>query len=172
MCNEYTESVLHPSEMKSQIVKNTIEKQYGKKHSTDCYSNYSGSLKYILEKNKIFLLDSHCQTYEQQWQTTIQNGQINLSRVQIPDESNRRQNTNGTSTKKDSNNSIPTDHNIHAKVQLQLDMLDCNYEQDKREYYAQLIRDFKKTTPIHELDKELKNQVRNLRSQRILEHLI
>lgn len=39
-------------------------------------------------------------------------------------------------------------------------MLDCNYEQDKREYYAQLIRDFKKTTPIHELDKELKNQVR------------
>jgi hypothetical protein len=141
MCNEYTESVLHPSEMKSQIVKNTIEKHYGKKHSTDCYSNYS---------------DSHCQTYEQQWQTIIQNGQINLSRVQIPDESNRRNYTNGT--KKDSNNSISTDHNIHAKVQLQLDMLDCNYEQDKREYYAQLIRDFKKTTPIHELDKELKNQ--------------
>jgi hypothetical protein len=42
MCNEYTESVLHPSEIKSQRVKNTIEKQYGKKHSTDCYSNYSG----------------------------------------------------------------------------------------------------------------------------------
>jgi len=35
-------------------------------------------------------------------------------------------------------------------------MLDCNYEQDKREYYAQLIRDFKKSTPLHELDKELK----------------
>ncbi len=45
MCNEYTESVLHPSEIKSQIVKNTIEKQYGKKHSTDCYSNYSGKKK-------------------------------------------------------------------------------------------------------------------------------
>jgi len=43
MCNEYTESVLHPSESKSQIVKSTIEKQYGKEHSTDCYSNYSGS---------------------------------------------------------------------------------------------------------------------------------
>jgi hypothetical protein len=90
---------------------------------------------------------------------------MNLSRVQIPDESNRRHNnnhTNGSTTKKDSNsnNSIPIDHNIHAKVQLQLDMLDCNYEQDKREYYAQLIRDSKKTTPIHQLDKELKNQVR------------
>jgi hypothetical protein len=85
---------------------------------------------------------------------------MNLSRIQTPDESNRRQNTNhtnGTTLKKDA---IPIDHNIHAKVQLQLDMLDCNYEQDKREYYAQLIRDFKKTTPIHELDKELKNQVR------------
>lgn len=88
---------------------------------------------------------------------------MNLSRVQTPDESNRRQNnnhTNGTTIKKDSNNPIPIDHNIHAKVQLQLDMLDCNYEQDKREYYAQLIRDFKKTTPTHELDKELKNQVK------------
>jgi hypothetical protein len=90
---------------------------------------------------------------------------MNLSRVQTSDESNRRENntnthhTNGTSIKKDSN-SIPIDHNIHAKVQLQLDMLDCNYEQDKREYYAQLIRDLKKTTPIYELDKELKNQVR------------
>jgi len=113
--------------------------------------------------NRIFFIqDSYCQTYEQQWQTTIQNGQMNLSRVQTPDESNRRQsnNTNGTTIKKDSNNPIPIDHNIHAKVQLQLDMLDCNYEQDKREYYAQLIRDFKKTTPIHELDKELKTQVR------------
>ena len=39
-------------------------------------------------------------------------------------------------------------------------MLDCNYEQDKREYYAQLIRDFKKTPPIHEIDKELKHQVK------------
>ena len=109
--------------------------------------------------NHLFVLDSHCQTFEQQWQTTIQNGQMNLSRVQTPDESNRRQNNtngNGTSNKKDS---IPTDQNIHAKVQLQLDMLDCNYEQDKREYYAQLIRDLKKTTPIHELDKELKNRV-------------
>jgi hypothetical protein len=84
---------------------------------------------------------------------------MNLSRVQTPDESNRRQNnhTNGTTIKKDS---ISIDHNIHAKVQLQLDMLDCNYEQDKREYYAQLIRDFKKATPIYELDKELKNQVK------------
>ncbi len=45
MCNEYTESVLHPSESKSQIVKNTIEKQYGKKHSTDRSSNYSGRSK-------------------------------------------------------------------------------------------------------------------------------
>jgi len=39
-------------------------------------------------------------------------------------------------------------------------MLDCNYEHDKREYYAQLIRDFQKTIPINELDKALKNQVR------------
>jgi len=85
---------------------------------------------------------------------------MNLSRVQTPDESNRRQN-NGTTIKKDSN-SISIDHNVHAKVQLQLDMVDCNYEQDKREYYAQLIRDFKKTPPNHELDKELKNQVINL----------
>jgi hypothetical protein len=87
---------------------------------------------------------------------------MNLSRVQLPDESNRRHNnnhSNGSTTKKDPNSS-QVDHNIHAKVQLQLDMLDCNYEQDKREYYAELIRDFKKTTPIHELDKELKNQVR------------
>ncbi|CAF0884722.1 unnamed protein product [Rotaria sp. Silwood1] len=148
MCNEYTESVLHPSEIKSQIVRNTIEKQYGKKHSNDCYSNYS---------------DSYCQTYEQQWQTTIQNGQMNLSRVQIPDESNRRHNnnyTNGTTTKKDSNlnNATQNDHNIYAKVELQLDMLDCNYEHDKREYYAQLIRDFYKTTPINDLDKVLRNQ--------------
>ncbi|CAF1025178.1 unnamed protein product [Rotaria sordida] len=63
--------------------------------------------------------------------------------------------------KKDSNldNSIQTDHNIYAKVELQLDMLDCNYEHDKREYYAQLIRDFQKTIPINELDKTLKNQI-------------
>ncbi|CAF3527435.1 unnamed protein product [Adineta steineri] len=147
MCNEYTESVLHPSEIKSQIVKSTIEKQYGKKHSVDSYSNYS---------------DSYCQTYEQQWQTTIQNGQMNLSRIQVSDDINRRHNnnhnhTNGTSIKKDSNTN-QIDLNIHAKVQLQLDMLDCNYEQDKREYYAQLIRDSKKTTAMHELDKELKNQ--------------
>jgi hypothetical protein len=47
MCNEYTESVLHPSEGRSQIVKNTIEKQYGKKQSTDCYSNYSGTAKLL-----------------------------------------------------------------------------------------------------------------------------
>ncbi|CAF0839707.1 unnamed protein product [Adineta ricciae] len=140
MCNKYTESVLNPSETKSQIVKSTIESQYGKKHSTDCYSNYS---------------DSHCQTYEQQWQTTIQNGQMNLSRIQAPDESNRRQHTNGTSTKTDSKS---VDHNIYAKVQLQLDMLDCNYEQDKREYYAQLIRDVRKAKPIHELEKEIKSQ--------------
>ncbi|UJR21113.1 hypothetical protein I4U23_024213 [Adineta vaga] len=140
MCNKYTESVLNPSEMKSQIVKSTIENQYGKKHSTDCYSNYS---------------DSHCQTYEQQWQTTIQNGQMNLSRIQASDDATRRQHTNGSSTKKDSNS---VDHNIHAKVQLQLDMLDCNYEQDKREYYAQLIRDAKKATSICDLEKELKNQ--------------
>ncbi|CAF4287972.1 unnamed protein product, partial [Rotaria magnacalcarata] len=150
MCNEYTESVLHPSEVKSQMVKNTIEKQYGRKHSTDCYSNCS---------------DSYCQTYEQQWQTTIQNGQMNLSRFQTLDDSNRRLNnnnsTNGASNKKDPclNNPIQTDHNIHAKVELQLDMLDCNYEHDKREYYAQLIRDFQKTTPINELDKALKAQV-------------
>ncbi|CAF1972045.1 unnamed protein product [Rotaria magnacalcarata] len=149
MCNEYTESVLHPSEVKSQMVKNTIEKQYGRKHSTDCYSNCS---------------DSYCQTYEQQWQTTIQNGQMNLSRFQTLDDSNRRLNnnnsTNGASNKKDPclNNPIQTDHNIHAKVELQLDMLDCNYEHDKREYYAQLIRDFQKTTPINELDKALKAQ--------------
>ena len=107
--------------------------------------------------------DSYCQTYEQQWQTTIQNGQINLSRVQTPDELNRRHNnhhTNGSSTKKDATNSIQIDHNIHAKVQLQLDMLDCNYEHDKREYYAQLIGDFQKTIPINQLDKALKNQVR------------
>jgi len=87
---------------------------------------------------------------------------MNLSRIQTPDESNRRHNNNhanGSSTKKDLN-SNQIDHNIHEKVQLQLDMLDCNYEQDKREYYAQLIRDFKKTTPIHDLDKELKIQVR------------
>jgi hypothetical protein len=51
MCNEYTESVLHPSEIKSQIVKNTIEKQYGKKHSTDCYSNYSGNKKTKTKSN-------------------------------------------------------------------------------------------------------------------------
>jgi len=57
MCNEYTESVLHPSEIKSQIVKNTIEKQYGKKHSTDCYSNYSGNKTFEIESNiKIFNL--------------------------------------------------------------------------------------------------------------------
>ncbi|CAF3397092.1 unnamed protein product [Rotaria socialis] len=148
MCNEYTESVLHPSEVRSQIVKNTIEKQYGTKHSTDCYSNCS---------------DSYCQTFEQQWQTTIQNGQMNLSRFQTPDGSNRRLNdnnnsTNSTSNRKDPclNDPIQTDHNIHAKVELQLDMLDCNYEHDKREYYAQLIRDFQKTTPINELDKALK----------------
>lgn len=115
--------------------------------------------------NLFFFKDSYCQTYEQQWQTTIQNGQMNLSRVQTSDETNRRHNnnyTNGTSTKKDSNlnNSIQTDHNIYAKVELQLDMLDCNYEHDKREYYAQLIRDFQKTIPINELDKALKNQVR------------
>ncbi|CAF1060643.1 unnamed protein product [Rotaria sordida] len=88
LCNEYAESVLHPSEINSQIVKNTIKKQYGKKHSTDCYSNYS---------------DSYCQTYDQQWQTTIQNGQMNLSRVQTSDETNRHHNnnyTNGTSTKR------------------------------------------------------------------------
>jgi hypothetical protein len=114
----------------------------------------------------IIFKDSYCQTYEQQWQTTIQNGQMNLSRVQIPDESNRRHNnnhTNGTTIRKDSNsnnNNIQIDHNIHEKVQLQLDMLDCNYEQDKREYYAHLIRDVKKTPTIHELEKELKNQVR------------
>ena len=107
-------------------------------------------------------LDSYCQTYEQQWQTTIQNGQINLSRVQLPDESHLVQTPqpNGTSTRKEAH-SIPVDHNIHAKVQLQLDMLDCNYEQDKREYYAQLIRDLKKTIPISDLDKELRNQVRS-----------
>ncbi|CAF3872643.1 unnamed protein product [Rotaria sordida] len=56
--------------------------------------------------------------------------------------------------------SIQIDHNIYAKVELQLDMLDYNYEHDKREYYAQLIRDFQKTIPINELDKALKNQVR------------
>ena len=93
---------------------------------------------------------------------------MNLSRVQTPDGSNRRHNnnnnnTNGTLLKRESspNSSIPIDHNIHAKVELQLDMLDCNYEQDKREYYAQLIRDYKKTIPSHGLDKELKNQVRD-----------
>jgi hypothetical protein len=163
MCNEYTESVLHPSDNKSQIVKNTIEKQYGKKQSSDCYSYYSGKRTTHNRNNQInfFRSDSCCQTYEQQWQTTIQNGQINLSRVQIPDESSRRHNnnTNGTLTKKETN-STSVDHNIHAKVELQLDMLDCNYEQDKREYYAQLIGDYKKTTPIHDLDKELKHQVR------------
>ncbi len=83
---------------------------------------------------------------------------MNLSRIQTTNESNRRH-ANGSSTKKDFN-SNQIDHNIHEKVQLQLDMLDCNYEQDKREYYAQLIRDFKKTIPIHDLDKELKIQVR------------
>ncbi|CAF4355886.1 unnamed protein product, partial [Rotaria sordida] len=46
---------------------------------------------------------SYCQTYDQQWQTTIQNGQMNLSRVQTSDETNRHHNnnyTNGTSTKR------------------------------------------------------------------------
>lgn len=90
---------------------------------------------------------------------------MNLARFQTPDDSNRRFNnnnsTNGISTKKDPclTNPIQTDHNIHAKVELQLDMLDCNYEHDKREYYAQLIRDFEKTTPISELDKALKAHV-------------
>lgn len=36
-------------------------------------------------------------------------------------------------------------------------MLDCNYEQDKREYYAQLIRDAKKAIPFHDLEKELRH---------------
>ena len=159
MCNEYTESVLHPSEMKSQIVQNTIEKNYGKKHSTDCSSNYSGKSHLVPSSHPLDLLDSHCQTYEQQWQTIIQNGQINLSRVQTSDESTHHQ-TNGTSnTKKDGNHSILIDHNIHSKVQFQLDMLDCNYEQDKREYYAQLIRDLKKPSAIWEFERELKSQV-------------
>ena len=83
---------------------------------------------------------------------------MNLSRIQASDESNRRQHTNGASAKTDSKS---IDHNIYAKVQLQLDMLDCNYEQDKREYYAQLIRDVRKATPIHELEKEIKSQVTN-----------
>lgn len=101
------------------------------------------------------ILDSHCQLYEQQWQTIIQNGQINLSRVQTSDEVNHQ--TNGTlNTKKEGHHSTLIDHNIHSKVQFQLDMLDCNYEQDKREYYAQLIRDLKKTSASG----ELKNQVR------------
>jgi hypothetical protein len=55
MCNEYTESVLHPSDIKSQIVKNTIEKQYGKKPSTDGYSNYSGERKIFPCNNKSFI---------------------------------------------------------------------------------------------------------------------
>lgn len=84
---------------------------------------------------------------------------MNLSRIQASDESNRCQHTNGTSTKTDSKS---VDHNIYAKVQLQLDMLDCNYEQDKREYYAQLIRDVRKATPIHELEKEIKSQVMSI----------
>lgn len=88
---------------------------------------------------------------------------MNLSRVQAPNESNRRQKdtyTNGTS-KKDSNLNSATqpDHNLYAKVELQLDMLDCNYERDKREYFAQLIRDFQKATTINELDKMIKQQV-------------
>lgn len=165
MCNEYTESVLHPSERKSQIVQNTIEQHYGKKHSTDCSSNYSGKLFHNLSLwHSSFPQDSHCQTYEQQWQTIIQNGQINLSRVQTIDEGTQHQNngttTTATTSKKDSHHSVPVDHNIHSKVQFQLDMLDCNYEQDKREYYAQLIRDLKKTSSIHELDRQLKNQVK------------
>lgn len=137
MCNEYTESVLHPSDMQSQIVQNTLEHHYSKKLSNDCSSIYS---------------DSHCQTFEQQWQTTIQNGQMNLSRFQASNESIEQNNG------KDSTAIL--DQNIHAKVQLQLDMLDCNYEQDKREYYAQLIRDTKKTLSIHDLDRDLKDEVR------------
>lgn len=111
----------------------------------------------------LLLLDSHCQTYEQQWQTIIQNGQINLSRVQTIDEVNQHQN-NGTTTtsKKDAHHSVPVDHNIHSKVQFQLDMLDCNYEQEKREYYGQLIRDLNKTLSIPELDRQLKAQVKIL----------
>jgi len=46
--------------------------------------------------NLFFFKDSYCQTYEQQWQTTIQNGQMNLSRVQTSDETNRRHNNNYT----------------------------------------------------------------------------
>jgi hypothetical protein len=121
----------------------------------------------LIQSCYIFNSDAFCQTYEQQWQTTIQNGQINLSRVQASDESHRYQ-TNGnngiatttatTTTKKD-RHATSIDHNIHAKVQLQLDMLDCNYEQDKREYYAQLIRESKRPMSMHELDKELKNHV-------------
>lgn len=133
MCNEYTENVLH----QSQIVQNTHEHQYSKKSSNDCSSIYS---------------DSHCQTFEQQWQTTIQNGQMNLSRFQASNESIGQNHHRKDSTS--------IDQNIHAKVQLQLDMLDCNYEQDKREYYAQLIRDTKKTLSIHDLDRDLKAQVR------------
>jgi hypothetical protein len=59
MCNDYTESVLHPSEMKSQIVKNTIEKQYGKRHSTDCYSNYSGRILNNKMNDNPFFLKIH-----------------------------------------------------------------------------------------------------------------
>lgn len=164
MCNDYAESVIHLSENKSQIGDASTSKAYVKTTSADCYSAYSGlseSTNELFSRSFRLCLDTCCQSYEQQWQTIIQNGQTNLSRVQTSDESDRRQthHTNGTTARRDPN-PVSSDHNIYAKVQLQLDMLDCNYEQDKREYYAQLIRDAKKTIPIHDVDKELKNRVR------------
>ena len=163
MCNQYAESVLHQSETKSQIVEESNIKSCKKKVSTDSYSNYSGRKSKKKISYLIFIFfqsDAFCQTYDQQWQTTIQNGQRNLLLAQTPDQNNRRQ-TNGNETKKDSQtaNRISTDHNVYAKVQLQLDMLDYNYEQDKREYYAQLIRESKKNFPAHELEKELREKV-------------
>lgn len=80
---------------------------------------------------------------------------MNYSRAQNSDESNRRQPTSANSQTLKSSTSV--DDHIPAKVQLQLNMLDCNYEQDKREYYAQLIREAKKNIPIQDLDKELRN---------------
>ena len=42
MCNEYAESVLNPSEAKSQVIRSKIENQYRTKHLNNCDLNHSG----------------------------------------------------------------------------------------------------------------------------------